>query len=171
VIRKILFLFGVIVLLISAFAFTSGSVHAARNSVQATSPSTVDFATIQKNCAIVNVHLNGLQHTIMCAKVHVSPSNLYRSVCPYAKIILWNYNDSAELCFDGSGYIGVKIYQVNTVFNRVSFSSSWMRYYHPAGVTCTLRAGAFGGTKAFGSGNTNVTVTQLDWGDSNGGNC
>jgi hypothetical protein len=85
-------------------------------------------------------------------------------------IQVWNNDYGGQLCFQGLGYLGVNIYQVNEVDNESQggYSDMWMRYYRPYGITCTIQPYHF---KTFGGGITNVEVTQLDYGASNGGTC
>lgn len=129
----------------------------------------VDFAALQKTCAVVDVHLQGKQHTITCLQKRIKGvhPNLYASNCYLfaPNIIVYN---SGQLCFSGGGYPGVAIYQVTAVWNASQDAqvagNMWLRYYHPSGVTCTIAPFA---SKGFSS----VTITQLDYGQSNGGTC
>jgi hypothetical protein len=172
-IRRTLATIGVLTFLCTVFA-SGGTAFAA-------SPSTVNFAPLQKTCAILQVHLNGIHYTTTCLRprsttnpnAKISP-DLGRSDCSsiFQNIKIWNYNYTGELCFDGGGYLGVQIYQVNDVYNVSADviplqESMWIRYYQP-GTYCTIQPGY---DKDFGSGYTNIEVTQLDWGASNGGNC
>jgi hypothetical protein len=85
-------------------------------------------------------------------------------------IQVWNNDYGGQLCFQGLGYLGVNIYQVNEVDNESQggYSDMWMKYYHGYAVTCTIHPYHY---KYFGNGITNVEVTQLDYGASNGGTC
>lgn len=78
-IRKTLTLFGVLALLLSVFAFSGGNAHAkssVRETVSSTTPvqfgvpftAPVDFGAVQKTCPYVSIHLNGVQHTLICHK-------------------------------------------------------------------------------------------------------
>jgi len=182
--RRVFVVLSALAVLVPLFAM-SGTVFAvSRSTSMAASHSTsavnfdvpftapVDFGAVQKICPHVSIHLKGVQHTLICNKAQGVPPNLYRSPCTsFENIFISNYNGNGVLCFSGSGYLGVTIYQVNEVYNIVGQGvalTMWMRYYHPSGVTCTILAY---NDKYFGSGNTNVTVTQLDWGGHNGPNC
>jgi len=171
--RKAVFFSLAMLLLLGAFALNPKVSHAqTASATAATPPSTVDFAAIQKNCAIVNVHLDGAKHTIDCAKVRVSGSTrpeIVRFPCLSGRDMeVTNYNETGQLCFFGYGYIGVKIYQVNHVYNFSAFQEAWTRYYNSAGHFCTI--GRYSSAN-FGGGYTNVLVTQLDLGGSNGPYC
>lgn len=167
--RRALIISGLLSLLFAFVAMGGGSAFAAN------SPTVVDFAPIQKWCAVVEVHLNGEQHTITCLQTYASRSkspDLGRVTCGLGitNIEIWNYDYAGDLCFSGYGYLGVAIYQVNEVDNesQAGIADMWMRYYHPYGVTCTIFPYHF---KYFGGGYTGVEVTQLDFGASNGPQC
>jgi len=176
-IRKTLSFLAVMALLVVSFAFTSGNAVAASHSTSSvkfgvpfTAP--VDFGVVQKICPNVSIHLNGAQHTLTCLKAsHGVHPYLSRASCNFGTENIIVSNNTGALCFFGSGYLGVTIYQVNSVENVEGGGiggPAWMRYYHPSGVSCSIYAFD---TKNFGNGNTNVTVTQLDWGQYNGPMC
>lgn len=163
---------GVVVCLCSLFTL-GGTAFAA-------SPSTINFAPLQKTCALLHVHLDGYQHTITCLSsrsttnpnAKISPE-LVRTACTWPmNIYIENYGNSF-VCFDGGGYLGVQIYNVNDVTNVSDDiiplqEPMWIRWYSP-GTYCTIQPGV---NKHFGDGgHTGIEVTQLDWGATNGGNC
>ncbi len=171
-IRKTITLLGVLTLLLVSFTFARGNAFASAPKFDVPFTAPVDFAAVQKICPHVSIHLNGAQHTLTCLKSQGAQPNLSRGPCGFQNIDISNYNNTGELCFNGGGYLGVNIYQVNSVYNAAGQGYAlpmWMKYYHPSGVFCSLYAY---NSKNFGNGNTNVEVTQLDWGTSGGyGHC
>lgn len=155
------------------FQFSSPQAYAAtghRASITVTdslTSSPVNFASLQKTCARLLIHLNGAQHSISCAEARTSAGtvqpHLYADYCgnpvDVTTISILNYNETGLLCFYGTGYLGVQIYQVNQV--NAYYYSAWMRFY-PPGAFCSLNAG--GDSTNFG-GNE---ITQLNSGSTGG---
>lgn len=160
---------GALLALVTFLVLSSGNAHAASSS-----SSSVDFAALQKKCAVIEVHLSGAQHTITCTKPRGSSVKtgskpyLSRTACWFSDTLeVKNYNYSGDLCFSGLGYLGVQIYQVDEVDNHHPFYQSWIRDYDPSGVSCTIEPGSY----ALFSTNTPAYVTQLDLGNANGSDC
>lgn len=160
---------GTLFALVTVLVLSSSSVHAISPAT-----SSIDFAALQKTCAVVEIHLNGTQHTITCTKARGSSAKT--GVMPYlGRTACWlsdavevkNYNYSGDLCFSGLGYLGVQIYQVDEVDNHHPFYQSWIRDYDPSGVFCTIEPDSY----ALFSTNNPAFVTQLDLGNSDGGDC
>jgi hypothetical protein len=183
--RKALTLFSVVALLLT-FSFSAGQAHAATASSQPSvaSSTTADFISLQKTCQKVLVQLNGAKHTTRCLSPRTTTAkgaspHLYRDggcsgpqTFEGDSIDIYNYNYSGLLCFAGSGYLGVAIYQVNEVEN-VSSAGAWFRWYHGgSGHFQPLPPPYANGYKyTFGNGTTNVEITQLCSGSSIGGHC
>lgn len=164
--RKVLVLLGSLALLFTLVT-AGGTAHAATSS-------NFDFAALQKTCSIVHIHLNGLEHTITCSRTRqkgVQPFISRDNACDpsYDTMVVYNYGYSGVLCFDGGGYIGVAIYNVNEV-DDVANLGSWFRYYNTSGgYYYALLGGAY---KEIGFGSTsNVKVTQLCYGNTNYPSC
>ncbi len=159
--RKIVYISA----LVTFFLLFSSKAHAAMYS-----NSNIDFTALQKNCVIINVHLNGLQHTITCSKERTSSvtPNTGQINCALGGILqVKNYNYSGVLCFSGYGYLGVKIYSVDEVDNGSYTSPSWIRDYDPTGSTCTIETRSY---TVFNESNP-AYLTQIDIGDSQGPDC
>ncbi len=168
--RKVLVFLGLLALLLTIFA-TGGSALAATSSGPSTS-SNIDVATLQKTCSIIHIHLDGLNHIITCTRHRqkgIQP-NLYRddSCNPNNyTLVVYNYGYSGVLCFDGSGYLGVGIYDVNEV-DDTGYLGAWFLYY-PAHRYWSLLGGGYA---VIGTGNrSGTTVTQLCYGNANPPNC
>jgi hypothetical protein len=141
---------------------------------------TREIAITERSCAVINIHLNGSHHSISCEVPRANRAGVkldtYRDGCTLGgelnNLSIWNYDNSAELCFDGNGYIGVGIYNVNSV-NNFSIYDTWIRYYNPTGHFCTLPGAIFpfqDNYINFGDPSS-VKVTQIDIGADNGPNC
>ena len=175
--RQTLSLFGILTFLLAS-TFSGGQAHAAtlQPSPQTTRSSFVDFTALQKTCQGMLVHLNGAEHTISCL---TSSTKAARGGSPHLNrdwscttlnsvFTIWNYNYSQFLCFEGSGYLGVAIYQVNEVDNTIG-SPMWFRWYQNG--VGNFRVVAVNRKVTFGSGTTNVEITQLCVGSTQGGHC
>jgi len=155
-------------LMLSSLVPFSGKAHAA----PLTNP-TIDFQALQKTCAVIEIRLNGAQHTITCTKPRTSIRKgvkplLSQSPCLLSdELEVKNYNYSGDLCFSGLGYLGVKIYQVDEVDNHSPFYQTWIRDYDPSGSYCTIEPGSF----ALFSTNNPAFVTQLDENGAQGSDC
>ena len=161
-IRKVGLISGVLMVLLMASVISNGSAFAA--TTQGTS---TNLAVMQKACSVVRVHLSGSTSTITCLKhrpqgaSRVSP-NLYRDdgCSDPNSLNVWNYNYTSLLCFDGGGYLGVAIYQVNKVdYNNNYGNGAWIRWYQRGSGTFSV-INSFS-SKVFGNGTTNVEITQL----------
>lgn len=163
--RRMLVISSLLALLFT-FVTVGGIASAATNS------STVDFAAMQKKCTVIEIHLNGGQHTITCLRTSKVHKDLREIACGQGitNITVWYSDYAGQACYTGFGYLGVHFTRVNEVDNDTQSGpyEMWMRYYNPNGVTCTIPAYQY---KLFGSGLTNVEVTQLDYGTSNGPTC
>lgn len=167
--RKALVILGSLALLLVSLS-ASGTAFAASSSDAAIS--NVDLAVLQKVCSVVDVHLDGPRHTITCQRLRekgVQPL-LYRDDSCNSNIdnlVLYNYGYTGVLCFAGTGYLGVNIYDVNEV-DDVGSLGAWFLYY-PGHIFQSLLSG---GSKYFGSGSaTGIEVTQLCFGSSNPSHC
>jgi hypothetical protein len=179
--RKFLLLPAVVALTVTALAAAGATSGAARPAPA--SALTAQLAAMQHRCAVVAVHLNGAQHTMTCAASRrsagmgrLSPAIWRNNSCILADMVIWNYNYSGEVCFDGDGYLGVGIYDVNEVDNA-SVVQEWIRYYNSSGGHfCTMQVawdiGIPGAStqKKFGN-NSTVKITQVDINGSNGPTC
>ncbi len=174
--RKILTLFGISALLLAAFLSTNGSAYAATPS----SNPAMNFTTMQKTCAVIQIHLSGYTHTTTCRKSRIQNSSKIiplinrdnNCYTPNDSLEIYNYNWTSLLCFEGTGYMGVAIYKVNEV-DDVDMSMTngahpdWFRYYDAHG-------GHYLGQNPGdidGFGPTGVYVTQLCIGSNVGGHC
>jgi hypothetical protein len=167
--RKLLVLLPLLLLLLLPAAPTAS----ASTGVQAECGRTIDvsgkvlsFDLVQRKYSVVRVAFGNGQAKVTCLLGRPTSPDLFRDSCnSNNSFVLYNYNYSGELCFTGSGYLGVNIYQVNQV-NDTWDAANWIRYYDPpgSGHFCTLVAGH--GVLA-----NSVTVTQLDGNGTNGPLC
>ncbi len=157
--RKTIFLLAVLTFLV----MFNGNAHAAAPS------SSVDFAALQKKCAVIEVHLNGSQYTIACSQIRSSSThpNTGQGSCLLSDLTVKNYNYTGKLCFIGKGYLGVQIYSVDEVDNPIGIVSDWIHYYNPSANTCTIQGNQYA---YFGTG-APVYLTQIDLNASSGPNC
>lgn len=122
----------------------------------------VDLSVMQKTCAVLLVRLNGPNHTISCLHKTFSRrtpdiNRDYNCDSSTDTVDIANYNYTKTVCFQGNGYIGVQIYQVNEVDNLQDFVIEFL-WYQPK--TCS-KIGNYG-AHYFGGGTTNKEVTQID---------
>ncbi len=155
--HKTVFLLAILTCLV----LFNGNAHASPPS------SSVDFAALQKKCSVINVHLDGSQHTTTCTKVRstsVRP-NTFQSDCSLRVLEIHNYNYTGDLCFSGNGYLGVKIYSVDEVDARLG--PDWIHFYNPPANTCTIQSGSY----AYFGTSSPVYLTQMNLNASSGPDC
>ncbi len=96
----------------------------------------------------------------------IRPDGVYIASCPsFADFYYYHNGLTQETCFGGTGYglPGGPYFQVNTV---AANDNLWIRWYQGGpGHFCSLPAGD---AKGWGSGQTNVEITQLDLGTLGG---
>lgn len=165
--RRTLALLGFLALAFTILA-TSGNAFAATPP----NPSSIDIAALSKTCAIISIHMDGAQSTVSCRRARAThgivPLLGRDNSCNNNDVfVIKNYSSSGTLCFNGSGYLGVAIYQVNSV-KDTGTAGAWFRWYQGAGHYQSLSGGQ---QYNFGSGTTNVEVTQLCYGNTNYPNC
>ena len=154
--------FSLLALFCAFFTFSGNAFAATSPTPVASSDFSVQLATLHKTCRIVAIHLDGAKHAAACIQAHSEGSaqpNTGQGPCPLSDFVIWNYDYTGELCFWGSGYLGVAIYDVNAVENDAS-DWSWYRYYPPGapGVFQNIVSG--GGYIDYGWGNTGK-ITQI----------
>lgn len=188
--RKILVLFSILAALISLSIATptfaasapkplSGSLEHAI----ASDTGPIDIMTLEKTCAVIGVELKGAQHAVTCrqprssAQSGVAPLISRDNSCEpeYDQMVIRNTmgGQPALVCFKDRGYAGVQIYHVNEVDDVIPLNtngwSEWFRWYNGGpGSYYSLYAGD---TAKFGTGVTNVEVTQVCIGTANWPNC
>lgn len=152
--------FAVFCMLSMLFTFFSFGGTAAASS---STPSFTNIETVQGNCAIIDVHLNGTQHPrVTCLHKHLPKGNLpgtYQGNCDGATMeAVFGNGDGA--CFDGTGYLGY--YMPQTTFIEILTSEGWFLWYHNSpGYFCTLHYNS----NQYESYN-GVDITQIDPGAS-----
>ncbi len=165
-IRRALAVFGMLTILCISTLLPTGNVASASS----VSTPSIDLAPLQKTCAVLSIHLNGAHHTITCLHTHMpklppgKTSYLNQGPCiPYVTTMqIFNYAYSSTLCFEGAGYLGVRIYRVNEIDNT-NIDFGWVKWYHEGsrqGHYCTIIAS----DSAYWGNNTNVTLTQINSG-------
>ncbi len=171
-IRKFIAVFSMLAVFVP-FIFTSQAFAASSSRVPLNTHYTapIDFTSLQTTCAVTSVHLEGTTHTVTCLKVKAKTASTLNPLigrndsCGASQIemIIYNYNYNGVLCFWGTGYLAVAIYQVNEVDN-VSNAGEWFRWYQPGTFTSLISKAV----KYFGNP---VYVTQLCIGSTVGGQC
>lgn len=158
--RRSLTVFSILAMLLTFFSFSASASSAS------TSSSQIDFASLEKTCAVIQVHLNGVQHTVTCFRKQTSthsgirPDTGTTSCSNSAKTLtVWAASATVEICFAGTGYLGYTINNVNFVNSYIAYS--WILWY-PAHQFCNISRGV---PAYFGGGNSNVTITQINPGN------
>jgi hypothetical protein len=138
------------------------------------SPPNVDV--LQQSCAVLEIHLSGSQYSTNCLHTHLQsspPPAVYSGIAPNTAsdpncnemdtAQVWHNADTQLLCFVGTGYFGTTITQVNQVLMYPPVLFGWIRWYRGGpGNYCTIVVQGSAGYAYWGSGITNVEVTQLD---------
>jgi hypothetical protein len=180
--RKALALFSIVTLSFVVFSFQPA--FAATSSPANNSP--VDFSSLGKTCAVIEVHVSGTNHTVNCRVSRASGLvvNIGRDdSCDTTVDQITIYNTAAGnntiLCFGGDGYMGVDILHINEIDDNVlpacppaqvcqsQSEGIWFRWYQPGTYTALVP----GHSKVFGSGVTSIEITQLCIGDVNFPSC
>ena len=172
--RKILALSAVVTLLVALFALT-GATLASRtsSSVRASSP-TLNFPAMQKNCAVLDVYLNGTAHPgVSCfhrqmpvKQAGVKPDTSI-GPCDGTETMMIVYNSgNSSICFHGTGYLANFGTLTNVTSVSVSLSAGWYRWYNSSGGNyCTLD------NSLSGPHGESVSITQVNPGNTNIGLC
>jgi hypothetical protein len=164
--RRSLTVVSILAVLLTFFT-VSGSASAASTRAASTSSSQIDFASLEKTCAVIQVHLNGVHHTVTCLQQtsrysSIRPDTVTNSCSNSGKTLtVWASSANIEICFTGTGYLGYTVYDVNFVNSYITYS--WVRYYHGGpGQFCNISRGV---PAYFGGGNSNVLITQVNPGN------
>lgn len=161
--RRMLAFVAIFIIVWISVLFPSSNVASASS----VSPPSVDLTQLQRTCAVLAIHLNGAQHTITC--VHKDPPSqnhaLSQGPCiPFVTTMqIFNYAYNATLCFEGDGYLGVRIYQVNEL-DDTSNGFAWVKWYHQ-GSTAGHYCAIFPSDAGYWGDSTDVTLTQIDIGN------
>ena len=168
--RRAFPIIGVVAMLCS-FIITGGTVSAA-----STTPAPVDFSSLQQNCSVLEVHLSGAQHTFTCLQAQAGSTTVSPNIskgCQPQEMEIDNINQGIpeKLCFNGTGYMGVRIGSVYEVWDWSYSYWQWFRYYWSTtpgapGYFCSEPP-----RSSWSFGKPYVLVTQIDIGSSNGGVC
>jgi hypothetical protein len=162
--RRSLTVVSILAMLLTFFT-VSGSASAASTRAASTSSSQINFASLEKPCAVIQVHLNGVHHTVTC----LQQTSTYSGIRPDTSttpcnnsgktLTVWASSANTEICFAGTGYLGYSISNVNFVNSYIAYS--WVRWY-PAAQFCNISRGV---PAYFGGGNSNVLITQVNPGN------
>jgi len=155
--RRSLTVLSILAMLLTFFT-VSGSASAA-----STSSSQIDFASLEKTCALIQVHLNGVQHTVACLRKKTSTHSDIRpntgtTACSNSakSFTIWAASATTEICFAGTGYLGYSVNNVNFVNSYVAYG--WVLWY-PTHQFCNISRGV---PAYFGGGSSGVTITQIN---------
>lgn len=154
----------------ATFAFAAPAFAASANH------SSANFTFVKKPCAVVEVHLDGTNHTARClhATMPAYSPQLIANIQPATNcssldtLRVWSNGYGTVTCFTGTGYLGYQINNVNEVDNVSGGEDAWFKWYHhDGGHYCTVDSQVF---LANGT-NSQIQITQVDVGDSNGSDC
>ena len=156
--RKAMVIFCTLATLFAIFAFGGTAFAAPPNSPA------VNLAVIQKNCALLAVHLNGTQHPTTTCLSNQLPKASRPDTSPgtcFGATMEVTYNQGYGVCFDGTGYLGY--YLPNVYFIETLVSVSWFRWYNStSGYFCTMHLNSNQSYTPAGA----ITITQVDPGYS-----